>query len=85
MKRFFILTLALLGLLAMGQNDSKAQGFSVTFGGGPGYYDPYYNGYYFPGYYYYPRRSYYRHYYYPGHYYNYYHRYHRWHHWHDWD
>jgi hypothetical protein len=85
MKRFFILTLAVLGLLAMGQNDSKAQGFSVTFGGGPGYYDPYYNGYYYPGYYYYPRWSYYRHYYYPGHYYNYYHRYHRWHHWHNWD
>ena len=39
MKRFFVLILAVLGLLAIGQNDSKAQGFSITFGGGPAYYD----------------------------------------------
>jgi len=95
MKRFFILTLAVLELMAMGQNDSKAQGFSITFGG-PGYYGPYYNGYYYPGYYYYPRyyyypgyyyrpRSYYyRHYHYRPYYYNNYYRGHgRWHYWHN--
>src|SRR5215471_3411490 len=80
MKRFFVITLAVLGLLAIGQNESKAQGFSITFGGGPGYYGPYDNGYYYPGYYYYPD-YYYRHYYYPNYYYNYHWRHHRWHHW----
>src|SRR5205823_378051 len=74
MKRFFVLVLAVLGLLAIGQNDSKAQGFSITFGGGPAYYGPYYSGgYYYPGYYYYNRPYYYRPYYYRG-YNNYYHR-----------
>src|SRR6516225_3957746 len=63
MKRFFIFILAVLGLLVIGQNDSKAQGFSITFGGGPGYYGSYYGGYYYPEYYYYPRRYHYRPYY----------------------
>ena len=27
-------------MVAIGQNDSKAQGFSITFGGGPGITDP---------------------------------------------
>ena len=85
MKRFFVLVLAVLGLLAIGQNDSKAQGFSITFGGGPAYYGPYYSGgYYYPGYYYYNRPYYYRPYYYRG-YNNYYSRHHRWHHWQDRD
>ena len=82
MKRFFVLVLAALGLLAIGQNDSKAQGFSITFGGGPWYYGSYYGGYYYPEYYYYyPRRYYYRPYYYNLHY----RRHHRWHHWRDRD
>jgi hypothetical protein len=85
MKRFFMITLAVLGLLALGQNDSKAQGFRIMLGGGPGYYGPYYDGYDDPGYYYYPRRYYYRPYYYHNYYYNYYHRHHGWHHGHDRD
>jgi hypothetical protein len=85
MKRSFVLILAVLGFLAIGQTDSKAQGFSLTFGGGPGYYGPYYSsGYYYPEYYYHPRSYYYRPYYYRG-YNNHYRRYHRWHHWHDRD
>ncbi len=35
MKRLFILTLAVLGLPVIGKSDSKAQGFSITFGDGP--------------------------------------------------
>jgi hypothetical protein len=90
MKRLFILTLAVLGLLVIVHNDSKAQGFSITFGGGPGYYGPYYNGYYEPGYYYNPYyypRSYYYPYYHRNYYYynNYYPRHRRWHHWRNWD
>jgi hypothetical protein len=84
MKRLFILTLAVLGLLVIVHNDSKAQGFSITFGGGPGYYGPYYEpGYYYNPYYY--PRSYYYPYYYRNYYYhnNYYRRHHRWHHWRD--
>ena len=61
MRKFLLLTLAVLGLVAAAPNESKAQGFSITFGGGPGYYGPYYGGYsYYPGYYYYPRSYYYR-------------------------
>ena len=41
MRKFLLLTLAVLGLVAAAPNESKAQGFSVTFGGGPGYYGPY--------------------------------------------
>jgi hypothetical protein len=88
MKRFFVLILAVLGLLAIGQTDLKAQGFSFSFGGGPGYYGPYYNDdYYDSGYYYYNRPYYYyRPYYYHRYYYNnYYRRHHRWHHWQDRD
>ena len=84
MKRFFALILAVLGLLAIGQTDSKAQGFSFSFGGGPGYYN---SGYYDPGYYYYNRPYYYYrpYYYHRYHYNNYYRRHHRWHHWQDRD
>jgi hypothetical protein len=89
MKRFFVFISAVLGLLTIGQNDSKAQGFSFSFGSGPGYYEPYYNGgYYYPGYYYYggPPYYYYRPYYYHRYYYNnHYRRHHRWHHWQDRD
>jgi hypothetical protein len=77
MKQFLVLILAVLGLLAIGQNDSKAQGFSITFGGGSGYYRSYYGGYYCPEYYYYPRGYYYRPYYYN----NYYRRHNHWRHW----
>ena len=80
--------LVVLGLVAAAPNESKAQGFSITFGGGPGYYGPYYGGYsYYPGYYYYPRPYYYRpcYYYYRNYHYIYpYHRYYRWHRWHRW-
>jgi hypothetical protein len=52
-------------LLAVAPNESKAQDFSINFGGPPGYYD---GGYFDPGYgyYYYHRRVYYRPNYYPG-------------------
>ena len=89
MKKF-LLILAVLGLLAVASNESKAQSFSITFGGAPEYYESgYYNrGYCNPGYgyQYYHRRvnyrpSYYRGYYYGGRY----RRYHRHHHWHDRD
>jgi len=32
MKRFFVFTLAVLGLLTIGKDGSKAQGFSFSFG-----------------------------------------------------
>jgi hypothetical protein len=84
MRRCFVLILTVLGMLAIGQNDSKAQGFSITFGG-PAYYGPYYSGgYYYPEYYYYHRPHYYSPYYYRG-YNNCYPRHHRWHHWPDRD
>ena len=58
MKRSFVLILVVLGLLAIGQTDSKAQGFSFSFDNGPGYFGSYYNnGYYYPGYYYYNRHT----------------------------
>jgi len=87
MKRFFLFISAVLGLLVIGQSDSKAQGFSFSFGNGPGYYEPYYNGsYYYPGYYYGGPYYYYRPYYYHRYYYNnHYRRHHRWHHWQDRD
>jgi hypothetical protein len=91
MKKFLLLTLTALGLLAVAPNESKAQGFSITFGGGPAYYSGYsYDPGY--GYYYYNRPYYYRHYYYGNYYYgDHYRRWHRWHHrhhwhhWHDYD
>ena len=61
MKKILLLILAVLGLLAVGPTESKAQGFSITFGGAP-YGSGYYNGGYCnPGYgnYYYQRRFYY--------------------------
>ena len=86
MKPFFLFISAVLGLLAIGQSDSKAQGFSFSFGNEPGYYEPYYSGsYYYPGYYY-GGPYYYRPYYYHRYYYNnHYRRHHRWHHWQDRD
>ena len=85
MKRFFVLILAVSGLLAIGQTDLKAQSFGFSFGGRPGYYN---GGYYDPGYYYYNGPYYYyRPYYYHRYYYNNYYRrhHHRWHHWQDRD
>jgi hypothetical protein len=85
MKKF-LLILAVLGLLAVASNESKAQSFSITFGGAPEYYESgYYNrGYCNPGYGH--RRVYYRPSYYRGYYYGgLYRRHHRHHHWHDGD
>ena len=75
MKRFFVLILAVSGLLTIGQTDSKAQSFSFSFGSGPGYYN---GGYYDPGYYYYNGPYYYYRPYYYHRYYdnNYYRRHH---------
>jgi hypothetical protein len=88
MKRYLILILAALGLIALVPTESKAQSFSFSIGDEPGYYGPgYYNGGYCDpgyGYYYYHRRVYYRPAYYPGYYYGgYYRRHHRCHHWQD--
>jgi hypothetical protein len=87
MKKF-LLILPVLGLLAVASNESKAQSFSITFGGAPEYYESgYYNsGYCNPGYgyQYYHRRVYYRPSYYRGYYYGG-PRHHRHHHWHDGD
>lgn len=83
MKKFLFIILAVLGLLAVAPNESKAQGFSISFGGGPGYYN---GGYCNPGYgdYYYQRRVYYRPSYYHSSYYGgHYRRHHRSHYWHD--
>ena len=86
MKSFLILLLAVLGLLVGIPLASKAQDFSVTFGGGPGYYGPGYYGYRYynsdycgpgNGYYYYHRRVYYPRYYYRNYYYRNYYRPHR--------
>ena len=55
--------LGIAGLLAIGQSNSKADGFSISFGGEPEYLGPYYNsGYYYnrSGYYY-PDEGYYYH------------------------
>jgi hypothetical protein len=95
MKKFLLLLLAAVGLIALTPQPAKADvDFGITFGG-PGYYDPYpvyYGPYYGDRYYYYHhhRPYYYDH---PYHY-GYWHRYHywrrdhywhrRWHH-HDWD
>ncbi len=84
MKKFPLLILTVLGLLAMGPNESKAQGFSITFGGAPYGYGYYNGGYCNPGYgnYYYSRRVYYRPSYYRGYYYGgHYRRHHRGHYW----
>ena len=89
MKKYLLLLLTALGLFALVSANSKAQDFSISFGGVPAFYGP-------PGYYrggqcdpgygygYYHRRGYYRPAYYPGYYYGgYYRRHHRCHHWED--
>ena len=87
MKKYLLLIPAALGLFALNTTNSKAQDFSFSVGGVPGYYEPdFYNGGYCdPGYgYYYYRRVYYRPAGYPGYYYgNGYYRRHRHHHWQD--
>ena len=82
MKRYLLILLTALGLIAFAPTKSRAQDFSVSFGGAPGYYAPSYYGEPGSGYYY--RRVYYRPAYYYGEYYGgYYHRrHHRCHHWH---
>jgi hypothetical protein len=85
---FIQLSHTVLGLFALVPTNSKAQDFSISFGGVPGFYGP---GYYSGGdcdpghgYYFYHRRVYYRPAYYPGYYYGgYYRRHHRCHHWED--
>jgi hypothetical protein len=68
MKKYLLLPLIALGVVAWAPNQAKA-GVQVTFGYGvPTYYGPYYGGYY-PGYsYYYHPYRYHRHYYYHHHY-----------------
>ena len=84
MKNFLVLMFAVLGLLAVAPNVSRAEDFTVTFEGGPLYYSPGYYGYryynYDPGneYYYYHRRFYYPRSYYHRFYYGPDHRYYRW-------
>jgi hypothetical protein len=82
MKKSLLLLLTALGLIALAPTSSKAQDFSFSFGGAPGFYPPGYYG--DPGYGYYYRRVYYRpaYYYYGGYYHR---RHHRCHHWHDQD
>ena len=87
MKKYLLLLLTALGLFALVSTNSKAQDFSISFGGagfyGRGYYG---GGYCDPGYgsYYYHRRVYYRPAYYPRYYYGGYYRHHRrCHHWED--
>lgn len=88
MKKYLLLLLTALGLFALVSTNSKAQDFSISFGGVPAFYGPgYYNGGHCDpgyGYYYYHRRVYYRPAYYPGYYYGgYYRRHHRCDHWED--
>src|ERR1700745_86906 len=88
MKKYLFLLITALGLSPLVSTNSKAQDFSISFGGAPGFYGPgYYGGGYCDpgdGYYYYHRRVYYRPAYYPGYYYGGYYRHHRrCHHWED--
>jgi hypothetical protein len=87
MKKYLLLLLTALGLFALVSTNSKAQDFSISFGGVPAFYGPgyYSGGHCDPGYgYYYYHRVYYRPAYYPGYYYGgYYRRHHRCHHWED--
>jgi hypothetical protein len=88
MKKYLFLLITTLGLSALVSTNSKAQDFSISFGGAPGFYGPGYygGGYCNPGYgsYYYHRRVYYRPAYYSGYYYGGYYRHHRrCHHWED--
>jgi hypothetical protein len=75
MKKYLLLPLVALGLVAWVPNQAKA-GVHVTFGVGvPAYYGPYpYYGGYYPAYYYHP-------YWHRWHHRHYYHRYHDWHRW----
>jgi hypothetical protein len=68
MKKYLLLPLIALGLVAWVPNQAKA-GVHVTFGiGAPAYYGPYYGSYYYPGYaYYYHPYWHHRHYYYDRH------------------
>ena len=98
MRKFLVFVVAVLGILAAAPNRSQAQGFTIGFGDGPGYYAPGYyppgfygypyygNEYYNPGhgYYYYHRRVYYPESYYRGYYYGPRHRYYKWRN-HDWN
>jgi hypothetical protein len=84
MKNLVVLMIAVLALLAIGPNESQAQGFAVTFGGEPVSYAPSHYGYrdynYNLGneYYYYHRRADYPRYYYHRFYYGPDHRFYRW-------
>ena len=70
MKKYLLLPLVALGLVAWAPSQAKA-GVHVTFGfGAPGYYEPYYG--YYPGY---------TSYYYPYGHHRYYHHYRHWHRW----
>ena len=40
MKNFLVFVVAVLGILAAAPNTSQAQGFTIGFGDGPGYYAP---------------------------------------------
>jgi hypothetical protein len=83
MKKYILLIAAVLGLFALVSTKAKAQDFSISVGGVPGYYEPghYRGGYCDPGSgYYYHRRVYYRPAHYPGYYYGRYYRHHRHHH-----
>ena len=86
MKKYLLLILAALGLLALVSTKSRAQDFSFGVSVGPGYYAPgYYNGGYCdPGYGYYYRHVYYRPAYYRPYYYGYGH-YRQRHHCRNWD
>jgi len=44
MKRYLLILLTALGLIAFAPTKSRAQDFSVSFGGAPGYYAPGYYG-----------------------------------------
>ena len=71
MKKYLLLPLVALALVAWVSNQAEA-GVHVTFGFGvPTYYMPYYDGYY-PGYQYY---------YHPYWHHHYYHHYRHWHRW----
>ena len=74
MKKYLLLPLVALGLTAWVPNQAKA-GVHVTFGFGPGYYEPYYG--YYPGYYHYHPYYYYPYWYHRHHGYDHYRHWHR--------
>jgi hypothetical protein len=84
MKKFLLLPLVALGLVAFTPQPAQARVYVSVGIGAPGYYYPYYydTGYYgynYPYYYGYYRPWYWRHHHYYR--YGYYHRWHRGHHW----